>query len=65
MPESLFTPQTKDELRAERDKVVAQMPCPVEIMRRLRDASAIEYGEDRLLSRYEQLTWAIGDQPEG
>lgn len=61
MSAPLFKPQTVEELRAERDKVEKQMPCSVDILRRLRDASAIEYDEDRLLRRYEQLTWAIGD----
>lgn len=57
----LFKPQTVEELRAELDKVEKQMPCSVGILRRFRDASAIEYGEDRLLRRHEQLTWPIGD----
>ena len=61
MPAPLFKPQAVEELRAERDKVEKQMPCSVDILRRLCDASAIEYDEDRLLRRYEQLTWAIGD----
>lgn len=61
MSRPLFKPQTVEELRAERDKVEKQMPCSVGILRRLRDALAIEYDEDRLLRRYEQLTWAIGD----
>ncbi len=57
----LFKPQTVEELRVELDKVEKQMPCSVGIPRRFRDASAIEYDEDRLLRRYEQLTWPIGD----
>ena len=61
MPSPLFKPQTVEELRAERDKVEKQMPCSVDILRRLRGASAIEYDEDRLLRRNEQFTWAIGD----
>ncbi|WKD61618.1 hypothetical protein CCICO_08010 [Corynebacterium ciconiae DSM 44920] len=57
-----FTAKTDEALRAERDEVVAQMqPYTVDMLKRLRDATAIEFEEENLLDRYEALTWVLGE----
>lgn len=50
--------RTTDELDREIESLKEQMaPLTVEHLRRLRDAGAIEYDEERLLDRYDTCMW--------
>lgn len=50
--------RTVEELDEELASLKDQMaPLTVEHLRRLRDAGAIEYAEERLLERYEACMW--------
>lgn len=50
--------RTTEELDQELADLKAQMaPLTVDHLRRLRDAGAIEYDEERLLDRYDACMW--------
>lgn len=58
----LSTPRSTEELRSDRDQVEKEMnPYTVEMLRRLREADALEFKEEELLDRYEALSWLIED----
>lgn len=53
---------TNKELQQELGKVREELPYPIEILRRLREAEDLTYEEERLLNKYEALLWVIGDE---
>lgn len=53
---------TNHELQAELDKVEKELPYPVEVLRRLRDAEDLTYEEQDILDKYEALVWVLGDE---
>ena len=58
----LSTPRSTEELRSDRDQVEKEMnPYTVAMLRRLREADALEFEEEELLDRYEALSWLIED----
>ena len=62
MSAPLFAPRSTEELRSERNKVLSDMkPYNVDLLKRLREAGAIEFREEELLDRYEALSWLIGE----
>lgn len=53
---------TEEQIENMREQIVEKMrPLTVEVLRRLRDAGDIQFEEERLLDRYEALTWLIGE----
>lgn len=62
MSAPLSTPRSTEELRSDRDQVEKEMnPYTVAMLRRLREADALEFEEEELLDRYEALSWLIED----
>lgn len=62
MSAPLSTPRSTEELRSDRDQVEKEMnPYTVAMLRRLREADALEFKEEELLDRYETLSWLIED----
>lgn len=58
----LSTPRSTEELCSDRDQVEKEMnPYTVAMLRRLREADALEFKEEELLDRYETLSWLIED----
>lgn len=62
MSAPLLTPCSTHELRTQRNRVERDMaPYTVEVLRRLREADALEFKEEELLDRYETLSWLIDE----
>ncbi|EFK54253.1 hypothetical protein HMPREF0291_11910 [Corynebacterium genitalium ATCC 33030] len=56
----MFKELSEAQLREQLTSVKNEMaPYTVDVLRRLKDAGAINFEEERLLNRYESLNWLI------
>ncbi|MCQ4619411.1 hypothetical protein KBP53_04525 [Corynebacterium genitalium ATCC 33030] len=60
MSAPVFKELSEAQLREQLTSVKNEMaPYTVDVLRRLKDAGAINFEEERLLNRYESLNWLI------